>query len=395
MNILNYSVFLFCCFGQWSVSLRVYGFSISSLYVVGLILTCFVLMSRVRSLVLPNGRIFLYFTVFVIYAAAWALVIYLDESYSDSSVLVWFACYSLMINIYSQPGMATEAVLELKKSFTAFLYFYILVLGVTILLKDEDPATTQVGIAFVAFCISSYFHESKSKWIFLSVTIFVGQVLLKARGVVLAELLMILILSLVFNLSRRGVYTGFLYFLVQLLLLISASVIIFSYSGLGEKSIEGGDQALEFAGYSLNTSGRIYQWGVMIDSISESLFVGHGIPVAKQMMNVPGWFHPHNDYLRLLHQLGLIGLSAWLLFIIKSGWLIVRIFRASVDPVISVISLAALGTVCGQSLIMFTDNTMVYPYVIFLLFLQLGVLLRYHKEWGGRGKGSFMGAYKN
>jgi len=133
--------------------------------------------------------------------------------------------------------------------------------------------------------------------------------------------------------------------------------LIQSFSTLRNRFVEVGDRG-EIFGVSLNTNGRAQVWDFLIAGIKDHLVLGQGIgqsqiSVSSQFLGVA---QPHNDYLRLAYDLGLVGLVLWLFAIVR----IVVILKgekflnrnASALPVILLFSFA------------FSDNPIVYPFFL-------------------------------
>jgi O-antigen ligase len=130
-----------------------------------------------------------------------------------------------------------------------------------------------------------------------------------------------------------------------------------------------GDTRLHVAGYAVNVSGRAAFWGVMVRSAWERPLVGHGLGSSQQVMAAEflesdNIRHPHNDYLRVWHDLGAIGLALavgalllWLAALFR-GW---RLAWRAGDPS-RALQLAALLTLVELLLAMITDNVLIYPF---------------------------------
>ncbi|WP_162459474.1 O-antigen ligase family protein [Kocuria sediminis] len=130
-----------------------------------------------------------------------------------------------------------------------------------------------------------------------------------------------------------------------------------------------GDQALAVGGLNISTSGRSALWGALIDSAAEAPWFGHGPGSSNQLMIdvFDGIAHPHNDYLRLYHDSGIVGASlftAGLLILIYRVWL--RVCRTD-DQIHWVAFLSLLGGAIAAV----TDNVIVYAFVV----VPLGVIV--------------------
>lgn len=138
-------------------------------------------------------------------------------------------------------------------------------------------------------------------------------------------------------------------------------------SKIRERFVQG-DVSMTVGGFSFNTEGRTAMWNATQDSFLASPWIGNGIGSATHLIETqfPGLGHPHNDYLRILHDLGILGMGLWLIGVFPIIWIIgrawLRLERQS-DPRAR-IHLTALLTLLAILLTMVTDNVVVYAFVM-------------------------------
>jgi O-antigen ligase len=98
--------------------------------------------------------------------------------------------------------------------------------------------------------------------------------------------------------------------------------------------------------------------------------------------------HPHNDYLRLWHDLGLVGLGLFVLALASWGLILAR----GVYPAVTrggqaaYMELAGLLALLALTLAIVTDNALVYPAVMAPMGILIGAGLGTgsHKRAAGR-----------
>lgn len=136
-----------------------------------------------------------------------------------------------------------------------------------------------------------------------------------------------------------------------------------------------GDTSLQVFGLHINTEGRLDLWKLTIDSYRQSPVLGRGVGSSQVVINAvyPGLDHPHNDYLRLLHDFGPAGLLCWL---IGYAALFIESWRAwtrsqAERPADARVHLAALLALIAVALSMVTDNPTTYIFVM----APLGVIV--------------------
>jgi hypothetical protein len=149
-------------------------------------------------------------------------------------------------------------------------------------------------------------------------------------------------------LSRIPITLGILSFLGYLML---------SISSLRDRFFAVGDRG-DIFGISLNTNGRAQVWDFLVAGIQNHLILGQGIGQAQ--ISVSSRFvtivEPHNDYLRLTYDLGLVGLILWFFAIARMVVIIKREkFLTRSSLAMSVFLLLGFA---------FSDNPIIYPFFL-------------------------------
>jgi O-antigen ligase len=142
----------------------------------------------------------------------------------------------------------------------------------------------------------------------------------------------------------------------------------------------GGFTRYEIGGVSVSTSGRSIMWPIVFDSAMQHPIVGGGL-ASSQIALVEGsggaqeFVQPHNEYLRVWHDGGLIGISLlvfafinWLLQLRRQYAWAVRTSRPHPE-----IELAAFFMLLGIVLAAITDNGFMYMFVDAPSGLLIGV----------------------
>jgi len=129
-----------------------------------------------------------------------------------------------------------------------------------------------------------------------------------------------------------------------------------------------GDLSWQVGSLPINVMGRTRFWRIILDSFAESPWIGKGAGASQEVLRklYVNISHPHNDYLRILHDFGVIGLALWILALGRLLWVTwkARIRadrRRSAD---ARVHLAAFLSLIVLVLSMLTDNTMDYVFVM-------------------------------
>jgi len=84
--------------------------------------------------------------------------------------------------------------------------------------------------------------------------------------------------------------------------------------------------------------------------------------------------HPHNDYLKIFYEYGLVGLSLSLPFYITRGWRYTKHLLMEADPILKSCLAQASFSLAAFSALAFTDNPLLYTsHFMIPLFYLLGV----------------------
>jgi O-antigen ligase len=166
--------------------------------------------------------------------------------------------------------------------------------------------------------------------------------------------------------GRVGVWMG----LIGLIAYLSFTYI----EPVRSRFTEQGDNAT-VGGVRMNTSGRDRIWQSVSDSAAESPWFGKGpgsAGIAVQKVNAT--VHPHNDYLRLLHDFGKLGLGLWA---VGYGGLFVQALQnwywaEQSDRMTAHVHAAAVLAMAVVAFVMITDNVVVYLFAMAPLGILVG-----------------------
>ncbi|BAU44001.1 O-antigen ligase family protein [Leptolyngbya sp. O-77] len=176
-------------------------------------------------------------------------------------------------------------------------------------------------------------------------------------------------------------------FLSLVLILILATLAFTYVTPVRERFTSQGDNA-EILGIKVNTSGRAEFWEPVYASTMESPLLGKGPGSVAEVVlavNDTTGGHPHNDYLRIFHDFGIIGLLLWLM-----GYfgLLIKTLRSWLDSDkrndrSAHIHLSAFLALLAVALAMLTDNIIVYIFTMVPLGVLTGLSLG---SQGGQGQ---------
>ncbi len=221
-----------------------------------------------------------------------------------------------------------------------------------------------------------------------------------------------LVLAVGLSLSRTGLVVGVLLLplaqfrpnrlsgWIRLVGLAVAGVVVLNFAvnriaPLRDRFYEG-DTSLRVGGVAINATGRTNLWGTTWESYRDSPWIGKGAGSASRLIEerFTGLGHPHEDYLRLLHDFGLVGFVLWVVGYVAmvgacgQAWL--RADQAGRRSEAR-LHLAAVLALVAVAIAMLTDNVIVYAFVMAPLGVLVGTSLgmplapRTVPAWGVQG----------
>lgn len=139
---------------------------------------------------------------------------------------------------------------------------------------------------------------------------------------------------------------------------------------------------------SMNFQGREIFWALVLKSFVAHPWIGEGLgsSTALILRNFPpSWGGVvHNEYLRLLSELGVVGVALFAIAVFKWWGAVVRAARRA-DPLVREFALPAFAGLVAWATISLTDNTFDYyaPFTQYVAFLCAGALAAAALPGGG------------
>ena len=225
---------------------------------------------------------------------------------------------------------------------------------------------------YALIVLSIYLAKSRNghKFSFFMALVVIGTIGYSLSRTALAVAIILLLLSRI-KLNFRGIFS---FLLIGTIAFSGFYLAIKNIPQLNERFFMG-DMKFEVAGIPINAMGRAELWNSTLNSYKEYLIFGQGVGSSEKLLRSGGFVttHPHNDYLRILHDYGAIGLLLWIVGFIKLLNVTWRNWHKSEKIGIpSTIHVAAFLLLVALSLMMFTDNPMVCGFFMAPLGIVVG-----------------------
>jgi O-antigen ligase len=159
-------------------------------------------------------------------------------------------------------------------------------------------------------------------------------------------------------------------------------VVVFVYRAEFNERFFEGLNSVEVGGVTVEASGRNHIWPVVVESGWRHPTVGGGLGSSQRALtdfDTETVGHPHNEYLRIWHDGGFIGLVlfaaaalVWLVLLARRWW------RSRTGGLRPDVGLAALLALVGMLLAAITDNGFVYAYVMSPSGALIGAAFGFH-----------------
>lgn len=312
---------------------------------------------------LRGGRVPLPLLLFVIWVVLRLVADVSTEGIQNVIVYVAFVLAIALTSGLASSGTSSTVLRWFRRAgaYGAIIYLLSLAFGLSIF---SDRAFAMTALLYLAVMIT----ERRGGWRGLvGPAVVTGAIILSLSrtATVIALILMVFIVMR----GRRGrrLFYGML---ASSTMLGAAYSAITLYTPLQDRFLVG-DNAFSVGTLSLNTSGRIEIWETINASISLAPVWGHGAGSSTVLLNSTyrNIGHPHNDYLRILHDFGWVGLS---LFVIGLFLILKRVI-ARVRVLDEPIHWAALLAVLSVVSLAITDNPLVYQFVMLPTAVLVGL----------------------
>jgi O-antigen ligase len=167
-------------------------------------------------------------------------------------------------------------------------------------------------------------------------------------------------------------------------LLVVASIglialVVFSVPTMQQRFFRGESGSLQrILKGDFDSAGRFEAWPLVLEEVQKRPWLGHGQGSVEAFITEvwEGQTHPHNDYLRVAYELGILGLMLFLVVMAWQLWNLGRWIRSTDGVVQQAFAAAWIGLV-GFLVIAFTDNPIIYNlYYMNPLFALMGAAYR-------------------
>lgn len=304
---MRFIIFYIICFSSLiSVfpKIEVFGFSHTSLgWIIPFLLSILTLIYMIKVKLRFPIHIWFIWILFIVYSLSFFLAI------NTLQRAIMLLCPILIGVLFGSLDFKKSDLKRITKALVFLTYSIFLVRILSFLLKVEINSPGIVMIAVLLICYFSLIGIDINRkyffYVFLSVLIPIIGI---NRMAILAGLSSFAVALHKISLIKKVLLIGFIFLLGLVVFNSSKFQEKMFYSGSGELStfIENPED--------IRTHGRLVMWIPMWEEIKKSPIFGYGFDQSTPFIKryIPWIMHPHNDYLRIVFELGIFGFVIFL-----------------------------------------------------------------------------------
>jgi O-antigen ligase len=316
------------------------------------------------------GLVALFFSLFLAWGCV-SLVLYRPTIPGIQNLLIVAAFVLLILAVSDRAYFSSGLPWYLGKMLTWSAMLAGAAYGVSVALDGPGAGSILSSRAFslfamtgLAWALAAWRYESR-RWFWVAAGLTILVVVSLSRLAMVTALLMFPLAWFSPRSGRAWVRTGLVVGLVGGLFYFAAT----RFEPLHDRFFESGpSRPIHLGRLEVTGTGRASFWPATWDSFLESPWLGKGAGSAGQLISqlFPGNDHPHNDYLRILHDYGGLGLLLWVLGLVTlagriwAAW--VRADRTGERE--AQLHLAAFLALVGLAVGMIANNPFVYVFVM-------------------------------
>jgi len=242
----------------------------------------------------------------------------------------------------------------------AWIVWIILLIRVPTILTGILPgygfmAAEMIGVLLLGACYASFYACGSGRHLLYYLAMVAITIISLTRGPIVSMISCLPLTLAPLKLQKR---------VIMCLVLIICGIILFSteriqqrmfYTGSGEIS------DLRLDNPNFQTNARVAMWNILWTGVEKEPWFGNGWNSHRTALlssRIPT-YAPHNDWLKLLHDMGIVGASLYLITMLLQMFSLVRIARWS-SGAHQMLAYGAASAFIPYSLIMFTDNIILY-----------------------------------
>lgn len=336
---------------------QVFGFNIAGwAWVIPLVISGLICLKNIKLISFPVGLWFVWISLIVVY---WFFD--RDNPNALQSLLQMIAPFVIgsAASTFRSDFYQMDRIINWI-SRLAIIAWIILIIRVPIIITGALPgysfmAAEMIGLLLLGACYTSFYACGSHRHLYYYLSMLLITVISLVRGPMTAMLAcMPLTLAPLRNKKR----------IILIALVIACALVIFNTERVQQKMFYSGSGELtdlHLDNPELRSHGRFFMWEILWAGVVEKPWLGNGWNSHRVTLIRSGsaLYAPHNDWLKLLYDLGILGISIYALSMLLQTYFLVRIARWSTGSH-QMLAYGAATAFIPYTLVMFTDNVVLY-----------------------------------
>jgi len=260
-------------------------------------------------------------------------------------------------------------------TYTAWVAWILLIIRVPMLLMGLIPgsaflAPEMIGLLLFGACYASFYACGSGRHLYYYLAMLVPTIISLTRGPIVAMLSCLPLTTAPMTAGKR---------ILLCAAMVICALVIFNTDRVQEKMFYSGRGELtdvHWGNPELKTHGRSAMWDVLWDGVEKEPWFGNGWNSHRAALLHAGFltYLPHNDWLKLLYDMGILGTGLYLFTMVLQIFFLMRLARWS-EGARQMLAYSAATAFIPYILIMLTDNVVLYvQYFGNLQFALIGIV---------------------
>ncbi|MFC5472180.1 O-antigen ligase family protein [Cohnella suwonensis] len=348
----------------------------------------------------PISSISLVHTLSFAYFLIWCLASFIWHDITKQgiqNIFVFMSFFGIILVVSREyainPGLQSriQKVFKISSALSILLYLptlFLTGLGNGILISSRSFAL--FGLICLAYLLVEWRYSKQKFWFFASIGMMIIITLSLSRTAMVTGVVM-MILSRYRFFGLRNKMKFFMVVFISIVLLLST---IFYFEPVKSRFFEG-DTSMSIGAIPINAMGRTQIWETVLQSFWLSPIVGNGAGAAEEVLKqkLITETQPHNDYLRILHDYGIVGFSFWVIAFVGLLLATWRSWRTAdyLNHSSARNHMAAFLAIVSIAFASMTDNVVVYIFVMAPAAILIGLSIGNKQKVEQNGRGSAVG----
>jgi O-antigen ligase len=227
-----------------------------------------------------------------------------------------------------------------------------------------------IGLLLLGACYASFYACGSSRHLWYYLSMIAMTIISLTRGPVIAMSSCLPLTIAPLRILQR---------VTMCVAIIVVAIIVFNTDRMQQRMFSSGSGEISdvrLDNTNFQTNARLMMWNILWEGVKEKPWFGNGWNVHRTTLlsnEIPTYL-PHNDWLKLLYDVGIVGVVIYLLTMIFQVFFLARIAHRSIGS-LQMLAYGATTAFVPYAVIMFTDNIVLYvQYFGNLQFALIGII---------------------